>query len=215
MKAWYKVVQDLLVENGIAVRHPDFDENKPYDEPVKILHPKYLSEWAETRFLLEQSKDTGKTTQDKRVVPKKCEYRVEDPTKKRKYEQCEALSTKTSRAFSGVGGTCSLGDGTDLPGMSVLAAEGLKEEWDQRDSPVSRMWDQKNSRFAPAFVTANTKGRMKGGLTGEYLKSVFSICWPIADRPLDPDPVNKINKRTLRTLRSLRTLRFGAGHSNQ
>ena len=72
--------------------------------------------------------------------------------------------------------------------MFVLAAEGLKEEWVQRDGPVSRMWDQKNSRFARAFITANTKGGMKGGLTGDYLSGVFSICWPIADRPLHPDP---------------------------
>jgi hypothetical protein len=188
LKAWYKVVEDLLVENGIAVRNPDYDENKPFDEPIFILYPQYIGEWDEARFLLEQAKDTGKTTQDKRVVPKfkKQSTSSARPTKRQKHGQCEALAVKTSRAFTGCGG--SLANGIDLPALFIIAAEGLKEEWVKSDGPTSRMWDQSINAFAPAMCTANTKGGMKKSLTGDYLLKAFSICWRIEDRPLHPDP---------------------------
>lgn len=42
MRKWYKSSGDALVENGLAVANPDFDEEKWLDEPIKIIHPKYI-----------------------------------------------------------------------------------------------------------------------------------------------------------------------------
>jgi hypothetical protein len=51
----YKVLEDTLLEAGLAVVNEGFDPNKPFDEPIKITKPERIFSFDETRIQMDMA----------------------------------------------------------------------------------------------------------------------------------------------------------------
>ena len=60
------MLQEVFLEAGIAVKNPDFDATKPYDEAIKIIHPNMLFSWDESKATLNMKE--GGESKAERVV---------------------------------------------------------------------------------------------------------------------------------------------------
>ena len=158
MKKHYDVLQEVFLEAGIAVKNPDFDATKPYDEAIKIIHPNMLFSWDESKATLNM-KEGGKSSAE-RVV-------LSDGD-----DRGEVVGSVGGGEASIVCG--SYGDGHSIPPMTIFAAGSILPRWTD-GGPNSTKTDPATGRPYPGTYAFNDTGAMKEKLTTQFMQhNVFA-----------------------------------------
>lgn len=158
MKTHYGVLEEVFLSAGVAVKNPDFDETKPYDEPIKIIHPNMIFSWDESKATLDM-KQGGKSKAERVVLGGA-------------NDRGETIANQGGGEASIVCG--SYADGHSIPPMSIFAAGSILPRWAD-GGPVSTKINPATGREYPGTYAFNDTGAMKEKLTTQFMEhNVFA-----------------------------------------
>ena len=187
IETYYNIIIDTLVEEGIAIRNPDFDPDVPYSNPITIVHPERLISYDETDASLDQSAATkAGTTRTVRVG---------------RGDNGQVLATKSSVHVTAVGGRIGY---KALPPLIVFGSgSSMRAEWCtvQPIGNVIRgvMLDEKlpdGTEMCTELLSAflhNDKGSMDAEFCTAYTTNVIIPC----ARKANPALANETGKRSV------------------
>ena len=163
----YEMLAEILVETGIAINNPDFDEEKPLSEPVYIIKPGRLFSMDETR-LTNDTTATHKGRQCRSILG----AQGDDGT---------TLVNKGGGDGTGIGGSGA--DGLDVPAFFIFANNIIHAGAQDSDvaphvRPRCRRVDPATGKPLECRFWANQKGGVTGDLGIRWIRGCLMPCIP-------------------------------------
>ncbi|KAK3270002.1 hypothetical protein CYMTET_14560 [Cymbomonas tetramitiformis] len=161
----YKVLAHTLVDAGIAVWNPDFEEDTPQSEMIHIIKPERLLSFDESRLTMDQT-STSKAKAERIVTVDK-----------------DDVGDVVANKGGGDGTLCAstIANGHAGPPLWIFAAESFKLSW-VVDAPRSTVIDPSTGRGYPSTFTANTKGGMTFDLGVHFMRTNVAVMYPDLSR---------------------------------